>query len=446
MGSKYQHGQTYDFFLSYSTRDLAWVRTFHDDLIVDVNRFAECDVFPFLDKARLQPGHVWDTALLNAVADSAILVPVFSPRFFDSDYCQKEVSAFVATQQIDSKGLASGKPVRSRIVPVKLLSAAPADHILAPIQAQSFYADRDGIPYEYALGSPEYREALRRMAYSIAQTLKELLPKSQRPAVYVASDFKPHSQKLRASLAHHYEVLPEKPEDLLGLSADDLELALERYFNRCFASVHVVTESPFASALIDKQLEFAKTSTKPRLAWTPGRGAGDLANAGFECNFSSQADLEDRIRQIFERPLESKPNGERLIYFLCSDRMNKLRAESFLHELENLGIWTFPSPLEGLAEQAMQTHVKALDELDGCLIYYGEVDREWFDATFLRIQKTIRKRRIPSAIYPAPPPTAHKQDDLRTIGIPVLDFPSEQEAAQAFANLLSQSQVAPQSI
>ena len=86
----------------------------------------------------------------------------------------------------------------------------------------------------------------------------------------------------------------------------------------------------------------------------------------------------------------------------------------------------------------MQTHIKALDELDGCLIYYGEVDRDWFDATFLRVQKTIRKRHLPSAIYPAAPATPHKQQDLRNLGVPLLDYPSEQEAAQAFAKLLSQ--------
>jgi hypothetical protein len=72
--------------MSYSTRDLDWVKVFHDDLVADVNRFAELDVCPFLDKTRLQPGFVWDEHLLAAASDSAILVPVLSPRFFQSDY------------------------------------------------------------------------------------------------------------------------------------------------------------------------------------------------------------------------------------------------------------------------------------------------------------------------------------------------------------------------
>ena len=95
MGSRYKHGHQFDLFLSYSTRDVSWVRQFYDDLLADINRFAGIDVYPFLDKARLQPGHVWNEEILSSVADSAILVPVFSPRFFESEYCQKEVIEFL---------------------------------------------------------------------------------------------------------------------------------------------------------------------------------------------------------------------------------------------------------------------------------------------------------------------------------------------------------------
>jgi hypothetical protein len=76
MASQYPHGHAYDLFVSYSTRDLGWVRVFHDDLVADINRFADLDVLPFLDKTRLQPGYIWNEQLLAAAGDSAILVPV----------------------------------------------------------------------------------------------------------------------------------------------------------------------------------------------------------------------------------------------------------------------------------------------------------------------------------------------------------------------------------
>jgi hypothetical protein len=65
--------------------------------------------------------------------------------------------------------------------------------------------------------------------------------------------------------------------------------------------------------------------------------------------------------------------------------------------------------------------VRALDELDGCLIYYGNIERDWFDAVFLRVQKKIRQRQLLSAIFLAPPPTDHKTNDLRYLGVPVVE-------------------------
>lgn len=440
MGSQYNHGHEFDLFFSYSTRDVSWVRQFFDDLLADINRLASADICPFLDRARLQPGHIWNEQILASVADSAILVPIFSPRFFESDYCQKEVNEFLVAHKLNLNAFASGMAFRGQIVPIKLLCAASSDHVLARVQAQAFYAERDGVPYEYPASSQEYRDALRRAAYAIAQTLEALPPKLLRPAVYLASDFKPHSDKLRASLAHCFDVLPVNPAELLGLSREDLEATLKRDFDRCFASVHVVTDAPVVKALMDLQLEVGKQSSKPHLLWTPGtEPPKELANAGFECNFSSQAEVEDRIRRIYEKPVQSKPGDERLVYFICPDRENKTRAESLISALEHAGVGTFPSPVDGPADEAMQAHVKALDELDGCLIYYGAVGRDWFDATFLRLRKTIRKRNLPSAIYPAPPPTEHKMQDLRHCGVPLLDQSTEEEAAQAFAALMSQA-------
>jgi len=425
MASQYPHGHAYDLFVSYSTQDLDWVQDFHDDLVKDINRFTKPDVFCFFDKDRIQPGFVWNEQLAAAASDSAIFVPVLSPRFFESEYCQKELIVFIETN-----GLAADSAHSSRILPVKLLSSAPRDHVLAQVHAASFCSEgSDGIPFEHARGTAEYKEALRKLAYAIAQLLKTVPPKQQRrPAVYLAPDFKPSSAKLRASLEHHFDVLPEDPNGLLGLSPEEFQQSLERDFARCFVSVHPLSDAAFAKPLVDAHLEFARTQTKPRLVWTPDR-PDDLTNAGFEW-FTSQAEIEDRIRRLYERPAETKSsNTECLIYFLCPDRANKNQAEPLLEALEKRGVHVYPSPLEGAAEEAMQTHVSALDTLDGCLIYYGDVDREWFDAVFLRVQKKIRQRGLLSAIFLAPPETPHKTKDLRMVGVPLV------EGADAAVNL-----------
>jgi hypothetical protein len=78
----------------------------------------------------------------------------------------------------------------------------------------------------------------------------------------------------------------------------------------------------------------------------------------------------------------------------------------------------------------LQTHVQALDELDGCLIYYGDVSQDWFTSVFLRIAKKIRQRGLPSAIFLAPPPTDHKIKDLGNLGVPLVQ--EAEAAAHAF--------------
>lgn len=143
------------------------------DLVQDANRFAELDIFPFLDKTRLQPGFLWDEAMLSAAADSSLMVPILSPRFLQSDYCQKEIATF-----IDASGLKLNVLPRSRILPVKLLCSAPKNHPLAVLQETVFCSEgADSIPIEFRFGSSEYREALRRLAVAVAQLLKTIPPK-----------------------------------------------------------------------------------------------------------------------------------------------------------------------------------------------------------------------------------------------------------------------------
>ena len=131
--------------------------------------------------------------------------------------------------------------------------------------------------------------------------------------------------------------------ELLSLSPGEFHHSLERDFARCFVSVHPLSDAPFAKLVIEKQLEFVRTQNKPRLVWTPDR-PDELTNTGFEW-FTSQAEIEDRIRRLYEKPSESKSAAaERLIYFLCPDRDNKTRAEPLLEVLEKRGVHVYPSP------------------------------------------------------------------------------------------------------
>jgi len=184
MSSQHKHGYAYDLFLSYSSRNGEWVRQFYDDLLADMKRFTT-EVSVFLDTARLSPGYIWEEKMLDDARDSAILLPILSPTFFESEYCRAELDAF-----LESHGLpASGQ--RSRVMPVYLLSRAPRGHVLDEIQGSSFFTtSHEGVPLELRHGSDPYTKGIRTLAHAAVKTLSEI-PRRQTPLEEVFRLFGP---------------------------------------------------------------------------------------------------------------------------------------------------------------------------------------------------------------------------------------------------------------
>ncbi len=432
MQSSFSHGYQYDLFISYSNADVKWVQPFYDALKEDLNRLTEHGVFTFWDKEGLKPGDSWDDKLLHASANSAVLVPILTPRFFASDYCAKELESFLG-----GSGVSVDAAHRSRIFPVEVLCTAAEGHLLRSCQARRFFREnRIGTPLEFAPGDKEFNEPLRDLTFAIAAALQNIPQKSSgRAAVYLADNFLDQSKVLRNSLSHKYDVLPGLPAQLMEMDADQLQKHIQESLARCFVSIHPLDRRPGADYLVKTQLELARAAEKPRLIWTTAQSneLTELANAGFEW-FESQTDIEERIRVLNAQPykFENQNAGSNpTIYFLCQDRANRDEAEPLLDVLQQKGVCVYPSPVEGSADNAMTRHVKMLEELDGCLIYYGNTERDWFDTVFLRLRRHIQERRLRSAIYVGPPPDDYKMRDLKRLPVPLLDKP--QAAAAYFA-------------
>ena len=167
MQSGFLHGYQYDLFISYSTLDVDWVQPFYEALRKDLNRWTKHNVFTFWDKEGLRPGDTWDKKLLHASANSAVLVPILTPRFFTSDYCEKELKSFMGGSAVSGDGAH-----RSRIFPVELLCPAPQGHWLTACQAKQFCRKNlNGNPIEFTPGSAEFKDALRDLAVAISEVL-----------------------------------------------------------------------------------------------------------------------------------------------------------------------------------------------------------------------------------------------------------------------------------
>lgn len=113
------------FFLSYSSaddRERACVAEFYEDLVDEVRRkgalkgFADTKV-GFLDGADIDVGAEWDTLIAQALQTSRTLVCLYSPTYFKSKYCMRELEIFLSRLDAYKNDADPERPPR-RIFPV----------------------------------------------------------------------------------------------------------------------------------------------------------------------------------------------------------------------------------------------------------------------------------------------------------------------------------------
>jgi len=122
----------YWFFLSYARRDAKgsngsenpWFQQFSAELARDVGSalgipaaVAEKDI-EFYDRDGIPAGADWDATLATALQSSKVFVCLYSPSYFNSEYCGKEFQVFDSRVQAYQATLAAGAESPRLIIPV----------------------------------------------------------------------------------------------------------------------------------------------------------------------------------------------------------------------------------------------------------------------------------------------------------------------------------------
>jgi TIR domain-containing protein len=135
------------YFLSYARLDLVndpfkCIKKFYEDLDKEVRRVKVIDegVAGFFDGLSLQQGSDWPVALVEALSSCRVLICMYSPAFFDSEYCGREWQIF------NSRFPAEG-PRPPLILPV-LLSPPEELATIPPALKNIQYVD-DRYPSDY---------------------------------------------------------------------------------------------------------------------------------------------------------------------------------------------------------------------------------------------------------------------------------------------------------
>ena len=114
---------THDIFISYGHlddlnpfgQDKGWIDLLHERLLVLVGQALGYEPVIWRDGHDLQGNDRLDGALSEGVTSSLLLVPVITPRYVQSDWCNREMDAFHAAQP---PARAAGPEFRSRVFKV----------------------------------------------------------------------------------------------------------------------------------------------------------------------------------------------------------------------------------------------------------------------------------------------------------------------------------------
>jgi len=345
---------THDIFISYGHlddvspfgTDKGWIDLLHERLLVLVGQALGYEPVIWRDGHDLQGNDRLDGALSEGVTSSLLLVPVITPRYVQSDWCNREMDAFHAAQP---PARAAGPEFRSRVF--KVIKTPLPKHLkkLEPAQIRDligypFYAEDEssGLMTEFSTDSTDkpYWRMLNRLVADITKALIELkhpeakqtgpLDASKLSAPASASPSTPKPNGTGASQPSKFVYLAESTSDLADareLVRDELrqrgygvlpeqKLPLEEVkktentiraaLGRCALSVHLVgtrygstPEDDARSAVrLQEQLAAehgAKTPEFLRLLWMPPGLMTEALPISDERQTSFVSELQKRI-------------------------------------------------------------------------------------------------------------------------------------------------------
>ena len=217
----YVPGCSYDLFISYATennRD-GWVEQFEkalgEELGELIGRQFSAKESIFFDKRELEVTQSFPDKLDAAARDSAILVPILSPSYLMSPWCNRERVQFFSR-------LPDGAQASECLAPIAVRPIDPGglDALYRNAQQISFLSQDGQTPL--AAGSPEWIAQLRGLAGQLKNALQRLR-RNCKPVFLGKATRTDRCQSLRAWLRTELERRYSRtaPESLLAL--DDLD-------------------------------------------------------------------------------------------------------------------------------------------------------------------------------------------------------------------------------
>lgn len=475
---KFEH----DFLISYAHIDdqalvageQGWVSRLHRLLEIRVGQLLGQTPKIWRDP-KLQGNDYFADTILERLPRIAALVSVLSPRYVQSEWCNRELKEFCRAAEQSGGVRIADKARLFKVVKTPVNRERLPEEVQPILGYEFFVYDESGRPREMAQeygagGDRAFLAKLDDLAYDIAQLLEMVHgeggpvapPPVAKGTVFLAEtsyELREEREGIKRDLVRSgYEVLPDRA---LPLVAPELDAVLREQLRRCKLSIHligqnygIVPDGSTQSVVHWQQqlaLQLAPDSGLKSLIWIPpGLQPEDERQRAFVAHLQNDAnvhltaellevpveDLKTRIHAKLAPPPEPVAKAAPVsigasdelvrVYLLCDqqdlDTVRPLEDHLFAKGLEVI----LPVFDEDEA-QARVEHEENLRTCDVILFYYGAGGELWLRRKLRELQKSAALGRekpwLAKAIYLGPPVTPVKER-FRTLEAALLHEPA----------------------
>lgn len=463
-----------------------WITRFHASLEALLSMRMGCKAQIWRDE-KLQGNDIFANEIIGQFKQTAVLVSILTPRYLNSEWCNKEVAEFCSSAEHNGGVVIDNKARLFKVLkaPIDTQETLPA--VMREILGYEFFTFEDNTPLELdpAYGekyAQDYNRKVGKLAWDISQMLKTLeasngsdgqqKQSADQITVYLAEcsyDRKETREILEGELQRHgYVVLPDQQ---LPRDEADYARAVATLLARSNLAIHLVGESygavpdgPNHKSVVVLQNELAVQRSKsdglPRVIWLPeGTHSEQTTQQSFidalhqdaEAQFGADLitgnleSLKNTIHatvQKLKEPESKLPDVQdaaidkvKLIYLICDekDRKASVPIRKFCREQ---GFEIAIPAFEGDATAVRKANQQLLADCDGVILFYGAGDELWKRTLDNELKKMPGYRNgkplLASYTYLAAPKTMDKEDliDLEEPNVinGLIDFTAESMA------------------
>jgi hypothetical protein len=461
-----------DLFISYAHIDnepltpqqQGWITRFHASLEALLSMRMGGKARIWRDN-KLRGNDVFGPEIVDQFAQTAVLVSVLTPRYLNSDWCNKEIAEFCKRAEQSGGMVVANKARIFKVLKAPVETQESLPQVVKDVLGYEFFTIEDGTPLELdsAYGekfAQDYNRKVGKLAWDVSQLLKTLetgtgdnghdKQRTARPTVYLAEcsyDRKQAREILEGELKRHgYAVLPDQE---LPRDEEEYVAAVERLLKRCKLSIHLVGETyggvpdgPSQKSEVVLQNELAVKQSKSddlkRVIWVPeGTHSKQAQQQAFidalhqdaEAQIGADlitADIEGLKTSIhailakLEKPEPQLPAEQaaaadqtKLIYMICNEKDRKATVP-LRKFCRGLGFEVAIPAFEGDATSVREAHQQLMTNADAVILFYGAGDEAWKRTIDNELKKMrgyrSAKPLLASYTFLADPKTTDKED------------------------------------